>query len=134
MRRLLRRPSRQLKSTAPRSQGRQVLTLLSAFVALLVTNLVVAEVKADTVSPERAEALEHMIRHDCGSCHGMTLKGGLGPSLRLSELKDKPMEYVKLTILHGRPGTAMPPWNAILTDAEAEWIAHFLLRGEQEKY
>lgn len=64
----------------------------------------------------------------------MTLKGGLGPSLRLSELKEKPMEYVKLTILHGRPGTAMPPWNAILTEAEAEWIAHFLLRGEQEKY
>jgi len=70
-----------------------------------------------------------MVRQDCGSCHGLTLKGGLGPPLVAPALKDKPMEMLKYTILHGRPGTPMPPWKRFLTEGEAEWIADRLLKG-----
>jgi len=31
--------------------------------------------------PARQAALVDLVRQDCGSCHGMTLKGGLGRSL-----------------------------------------------------
>ena len=36
---------------------------------------------------ERTAALSYLVRQDCGSCHGMTLKGGLGQSLRPAALK-----------------------------------------------
>ena len=70
-----------------------------------------------------------LVRHDCGSCHGLTLKGGLGPPLTAPALAGKPTEYVREMILHGRNGTAMPPWAPILSQAEAEWIAERLVAG-----
>ena len=73
--------------------------------------------------------LTRLVRHDCGSCHGLTLKGGLGPALTPPALAGKPAEYVREMILHGRNGTAMPPWAPILSPAEADWIAERLLAG-----
>lgn len=80
---------------------------------------------------ERQAALEYMIRHDCGSCHGMTLQGGLGLPLRPERLRDIPDEALVHTILEGRPGTPMPPWRGLLSRAEAEWIVAYL-KGEVE--
>ena len=40
----------------------------------------------------RQKQLVHLVRQDCGSCHGMTLNGGLGPALLPETLKDKPAE------------------------------------------
>ncbi|MDX2370482.1 MAG: hypothetical protein QNK36_19105, partial [Colwellia sp.] len=34
-----------------------------------------------SLSNPRKAQLTHMVKQDCGSCHGMTLKGGLGPAL-----------------------------------------------------
>jgi cytochrome c55X len=76
----------------------------------------------------RAE-LAHLVRQDCGSCHGLTLKGGLGPALTRDALRDKPPESLAATILHGRPGTSMPPWRAFITDAEADWVVRRLQEG-----
>ena len=70
-----------------------------------------------------------MVRQDCGSCHGLTLKGGLGPALLPETLRDKPAFSLKATILHGRPGTAMPPWQRFVTEAEADWIVTNLQNG-----
>ena len=78
--------------------------------------------------PDEARLIR-LVRHDCGSCHGLTLKGGLGPALTQSALAGKPADYVREMILHGRNGTAMPPWAAFLSHAEAEWIAQRLLTG-----
>jgi cytochrome c55X len=50
--------------------------------------------------------------------------------LRPEALHDKPKESLVATILYGRPGTAMPPWNPFLTEAEAEWIVEMLLKGQ----
>jgi cytochrome c55X len=81
------------------------------------------------VAPAREAELVRLVRQDCGSCHGLTLKGGLGPPLVAAALGDKPAAFLKHTILYGRPGTPMPPWRAFLTDADAEWIAARLLEG-----
>ncbi|MFZ0791119.1 MAG: cytochrome c [Chromatiaceae bacterium] len=78
---------------------------------------------SEPVSAERALALRHLLIQDCGSCHGLRLAGGLGPSLQPRSLGDKPVEFLSYTILNGRPGTAMPPWAAFLSASEALWLA-----------
>jgi cytochrome c55X len=87
-----------------------------------------AALAAEPPAPRRAQ-LVHMVREDCGSCHGMTLKGGLGPSLVPEALAGKPDASLEATILDGRPGTPMPPWRKFMTDDEARWIVESLKKG-----
>lgn len=84
---------------------------------------------SNVVDPARQKELVTLVRQDCGSCHGLTLQGGLGPALLPDTLKDKPADYLKFVILQGRPSTAMPPWQRFLSDAEAEWIVSNLQKG-----
>ena len=77
--------------------------------------------------PARQKELVHLVRQDCGSCHGMTLQGGLGPALLPANLKDIPAESLVATIYSGRPGTPMPPWKQFMTEAEASWIVDKLM-------
>ncbi|OGT90380.1 MAG: hypothetical protein A2286_00240 [Gammaproteobacteria bacterium RIFOXYA12_FULL_61_12] len=78
---------------------------------------------------ERQQELRHLVKHDCGSCHGLTLQGGLGPSLTPDRLKPFTAEQLAMTIVHGRPGTAMPPWLPFLSETEAVWLAQGLKEG-----
>jgi len=94
----------------------------------ITPHLLMANDKAE-VNAERQQQLVHMVKQDCGSCHGMTLNGGLGPALTKDALKGKPILLLQNTIIHGRPGTAMPPWKNILTEQEALWISQQLLKG-----
>lgn len=87
------------------------------------------EARAGAPAPARQAELVHMVRHDCGSCHGLTLAGGLGPALLPAALAAKPLEYVERVILEGRPGTAMPPWRGLVSDDDARWIAQQLRNG-----
>jgi cytochrome c55X len=87
---------------------------------------------ADPAPARRAELL-HLVRQDCGSCHGMTLKGGLGPPLTPDALRDKPADSLMLTIVNGRPGTAMPPWRPFVSEAEATWIVEQLQKGLRDE-
>ena len=80
-------------------------------------------------SPARQKELIHLVRQDCGSCHGMTLQGGLGPALLPATLAEKPAEGLVATIIGGRPGTAMPPWHRFLAEDEAQWIVAKLMTG-----
>jgi len=88
-----------------------------------------AEPTPQGISPSRARTLAHLVRHDCGSCHGLTLRGGLGPPLTPDALSGKPVSYLKAVILDGRPGSAMPHWRPLLAESDAQWIAEALLRG-----
>ncbi|MCC6531601.1 MAG: cytochrome c [Burkholderiales bacterium] len=88
-----------------------------------------ASTNPETVGPLRAKELVRLVRQDCGSCHGLTLRGGLGPALLPDSLRDKPEESLRYTILLGRPGTAMPPWKSILSEAEVDWILQRLRTG-----
>jgi len=85
--------------------------------------------RADLPAPARQTELTQMVRHDCGSCHGLTLAGGLGPALDAQALRDKPAEYLEAMILRGRPGTAMPGWAGLLSQQDARWIARALKEG-----
>jgi cytochrome c55X len=76
----------------------------------------------------RGEIL-HMVRQDCGSCHGLTMRGGLGPSLEPAALAGRDPEQLRFVVLHGRRGTPMPPWAKFLTEAEAAWVVEMLRRG-----
>jgi cytochrome c55X len=78
---------------------------------------------------ERERELVRLVRQDCGACHGMTLAGGLGPPLLPAVLRERPQEALVQTILHGRPGTPMPPWQPFVSEAEARWIVDRLLEG-----
>jgi len=81
----------------------------------------------------RQRELVHMVRQDCGSCHGMQLMGGLGLPLTATVLKDKPFDGLVATVMYGRPGSAMPPWQTIISEPEAEWIVRQLMAGFPEE-
>ncbi|RCX33334.1 c-type cytochrome [Thioalbus denitrificans] len=96
-------------------------------VALLLLGIAAAGVAGP--APARQAELLHMLRHDCGSCHGMTLRGGLGPPLLPETLGPKDPDTLTATVLHGRLGTPMPPWRGILTADEAAWLVKILREG-----
>ena len=90
---------------------------------LLAAGLLAPSVEAsDAISLERKAALDHLLLHDCGSCHGLTMKGGLGPALTAERLAAFADEDLIAVILEGRPGTPMPPWETQLSHAEAAWL------------
>jgi len=94
--------------------------------ALLVLFLA-TPVQAAEVPAHRAQELRHLVEQDCGACHGMTRKGGLGPDIRARTLKGRDVEGLVEIIKNGVPETAMPPWGPLLNDAEINWIAEYLL-------
>lgn len=96
---------------------------------LLVTYTAIA----GGVDADRQNELMYFVKHDCGSCHGMTLKGGLGPALQPETLSLKPKEFLVTTILEGRPNTAMPPWKTMLSHDDAVWITEQLLNGNAQQ-
>lgn len=81
---------------------------------------------ADTPDTKRQNELRNLLEQDCGSCHGLTRQGGLGPALTAEALKDKPLEMLAITIKEGRPGTPMPPWKYLLSDADINFLAKSL--------
>jgi cytochrome c55X len=102
---------------------------------LVTSSTVFAATAAGEPSPERQKELVRLVRQDCGSCHGMTLNGGLGPALSVQALKERdiPKEALVATIVGGRPGTPMPPWHRFLSEPEAEWIVDRLIEGFPEQ-
>lgn len=91
--------------------------------------LIAATAPRAEISAERQQELLHLLRQDCGACHGMRLRGGLGPALTPEALADKPNAMLSATITYGRATTPMPPWSRFLNDKEVEWLVHQLKRG-----
>lgn len=114
---------------------RQIHTRLAAGMLILASAWTLshtsqaAESVGQILDASRRSELINLVRQDCGSCHGLTLKGGLGPALLPETLAGKPADSLVATILQGRPGTAMPPWQRFITEAEAEWIVVNLQKG-----
>ncbi len=103
---------------------RRVLAALAVAVASLGAWPTIAD-----IAPARRGELLYLLRHDCGSCHGMTLKGGLGSSLAPEVLRQRTDEHLLGVILDGMPGTPMPPWRPLLAVEEARWLVHVLRTG-----
>ena len=87
---------------------------------------------AEPLSKQRQDQLINMVKHDCGSCHGLTLKGGLGPPLTTDALRDKPHGLLFNAIMLGRDNTAMPPWQDLLTQQEIDWLVVLLKSGTEK--
>ncbi|MCK4951151.1 MAG: cytochrome c [Gammaproteobacteria bacterium] len=104
-----------------------MLRLSGVVVFLCCSYIPLAAISA--ISVERQAELHNLLTQDCGSCHGMTLKGGLGPALTVEAINKKPRDLILETVLNGRPGTPMPPWKNILSREEIEWLVDRLYQG-----
>ncbi|MFD1159696.1 c-type cytochrome [Roseovarius aestuarii] len=80
-------------------------------------------------APTDGSALKRLVHQDCGSCHGLTLKGGLGPDIRPEALQHYDAQTLSLVIMDGVEGTAMPAWRPLLTTSEIDWMVDYLLTG-----
>jgi cytochrome c55X len=100
--------------------------MASRFVAALA---VLGLAAAASPAAEDGGKLEHMVQQDCGSCHGLTMRGGLGRPLTREALEGLDPKSIAAIILDGVPGTAMPPWRPVLREDEALWIADYLMKG-----
>ena len=90
-----------------------------------------AAVSAD-ISAERQQYLDNLLKQDCGSCHGLTLKGGLGSSLLPEDLQARSDAALFMTIKQGLPGLAMPPWGELLSDNDIHWLVGRLRQGDMK--
>ena len=53
----------------------------------------------------------------------------LGPALTRDRMADFPYDSLVAVIYHGRPGTPMPGWKSMISEADAHWIARQLQTG-----
>ena len=110
-----------MKVISPRIFVRQLCWLLCCTISTVL---------AAEPSSARQKELLHLLKNDCGACHGLTLKGGLGPALLPDSLSGKTDEFLVSTILNGRKGTPMPPWQVFMNHAEAVWLVGVLRKGK----
>lgn len=114
----------------PLSRSPRLGAALSGILAALISvGAAVAETGLPQPNDDRKQALIHLVRQDCGSCHGMTLKGGLGGPLLPETLAGHDNDFLATVILMGIPGKPMPGWEGHLSHAEAIWIADQLKKG-----
>lgn len=95
----------------------------------LASLLLIPAALAAAPDAERQAQLEPLLVQDCGSCHGLRMTGGLGPVITRDALTGKPRDSLIATVTHGRPGTAMPGWNALLDEQDIVWLVDLLLEG-----
>jgi len=91
--------------------------------------LLAGQAVAGQFTQQRQADLLNLLTQDCGSCHGLTMKGGLGPPLLPAVLAGKDDEALTEIILDGLHGTPMPPWRPFLKPYEAAWMVQQLKEG-----
>ncbi len=102
------------------------LAILAVAASLAATPISAARSEPDPATRER---LTHLLIQDCGSCHGLTLQGGLGKPLLPENVSDRSVEVLAEIILDGIAGTPMPPWKGLISQDDALFIAETLKRG-----
>ncbi len=76
---------------------------------------------------ESVENGKALYAKNCASCHGAEGEGGAAPELNSkAKLDSLGLENVKHSIEAGVEGTAMPPWEGVLTHDEIDDITHFI--------
>jgi len=104
-----------------------VLKLLTVTGVLIFASAALASAWAPSV--ERQAELYNLVVQDCGSCHGLTMKGGMGSALLPKDLEGKDVTTLTDIVLDGVPGTPMPPWRSQFQAGEARWIVEQLKKG-----
>jgi cytochrome c55X len=100
--------------------------------ALVTLPSVAVSAASPDISAARRHELMRLLDQDCGSCHGLTRRGGLGPALTREALAGKSPIMLRDVILNGRPGTPMPPWKPFLSPSEADWLVQVLIEGKTD--
>jgi len=103
--------------------------LSSALLGLATIALASSATLAVEPPPARQKELTHLLIHDCGSCHGLTMKGGLGSPLTPASIAELADETLIAIILDGIPGKPMPPWRGEISEDEALWLVRILRKG-----
>jgi high-affinity iron transporter len=104
-----------------------------AMQTLLVVLLLAAVARAAEPAPDARLYAER-----CSGCHG-DQGGGDGPAaaalippprnFRDAALwRDRTFEQMRMVVKKGKPGTMMPPFDGVLTDAEIDAVTHFVQR------
>lgn len=117
----------------PRARCLRIEGARSAAIILLTSAALTAAAAFAAGTPLAAQdttRLTNLVRQDCGSCHGLTLNGGLGKPLTAKALDQWDRDQLAAIILDGVPGTPMPPWRPLLSENEARWIADKLKKNE----
>lgn len=99
---------------------------------LLVFALLATPAEA-VIDAARQTELLYFLKHDCGSCHGLTRSGGLGSPLLPEVLADRDDDDLTEIILEGLEGTPMPPWKELLTEEEARWLVRAIKENKWNK-
>lgn len=94
--------------------------------SLLPASFALAGAPEQQPESERQTQLRRLLAQDCSVCHGILLKGDLGPPLTDKSLASKSEDTLVTTILEGHEETAMPPWWAMLEEHEARWLVRFI--------
>ena len=102
---------------------------MKVWLSLLLFSVAFAAHAGEPISVVRQAELHELLIEDCGSCHGSRLLGGLGPALTKDRVSKLPRKLLIDTVFYGRSGTAMPPWNSMLSYEEVSWIVDQLLKG-----
>ncbi|MHA1598238.1 MAG: c-type cytochrome [Alphaproteobacteria bacterium] len=102
-------------------------------IAVAVSILLAASVALAEVPPKRQGELLYFLKHDCGSCHGLTRKGGLGSPLLPYVMAGRSDDDLTAIILDGVDGTPMPPWRALFSEPEARWMVGAIKQGRWQK-
>lgn len=103
--------------------------MVSAALTLAMLGAPVVLAAVADAGPTPPRDLRRLVLQDCGSCHGMTLEGGLGPAITPAALRGRDPSELTAVIREGRPARAMPGWGPLLAPGEAERIAQGLLDG-----
>lgn len=109
------------------------LALKVGLAAMCVWGAQPALAEGEAIPPERQSELLYILKQDCGSCHGLTLRGGLGPALTPADLENWDAEMIASAIYDGIPKSPMPPWREIMNRQEAMWLAQILKAGDRMK-
>ncbi|MFA5665315.1 MULTISPECIES: cytochrome c [Pseudomonadota] len=118
-----------LRSGTPGMAGANTASGQRCALILLVCLALLSPLLQAGPDEQRQRQLDNLLLQDCGSCHGLRMTGGLGPALTRQALADKPRDSLIATVAHGRPGTAMPGWNALLDEQDIAWLVDRLLQG-----
>lgn len=108
------------RQSAPKARHAAGARLAACLLAAALAGSAAAD---DGLSTARKAELDTLLYQDCGSCHGMTLGGGLGPALDAERMQAYGEDALAALILNGVSGTAMPAWKSLLSEQEARWLA-----------
>lgn len=83
-------------------------------------------------SDESTAQTAALFEKNCSSCHGASGQGdgpaarSLAPRPANFQLKQGNLDYLERVLLNGIPGTAMPPWEEVLTDQQRHSLVSYL--------